>query len=92
VVILEMGMMMMQQRNGSEAREADLALRREEMALCHEESHSQQQMMNAMMMAFIQQKQRSFGMPHAPQNQNPQNPYPACMNAGHNDEDGVEEN
>jgi hypothetical protein len=87
-----MGMMMMQQRNDSEAREADLAVHGEEMALRREESCSQQQMMNAMMMAFIQQQQRTFGMPHAPQNQNPQNPYPASVNAGQDDEDRVEEN
>jgi hypothetical protein len=86
-----MGMMMMQQRHDSEAREADLALRQEEMAIRREESCAQQQMMNTMMMALIQQQQRSFGMPNAPQNQIPQNPYPASMNAGHNDEGGVEE-
>ncbi len=56
-----MGMMMMQQRHDSEAREADLALRQEEMAIRHEESQAQQQMMNTMMMTHIQQQQRSFG-------------------------------
>jgi hypothetical protein len=86
-----MGMMMMQQRHDSEAREADLALCQEEMAIRHEESRAQQQMMNTMMMALIQQQQRSFGMPTAPQNQIPQNPYPASMNTGHNDKGGVEE-
>jgi hypothetical protein len=86
-----MGMMMMQQRHDSEAREADLALCREDMAIPQEESHAQQQMMNTMMMALIQQQQRSFSMPNAPQNQIPQNPYPASVNAGHNDKGGVEE-
>ncbi len=48
-----MGMMMMQQRNGSKARDAELAVCHDKMALNWEESCQQQQMMNMMMMMMM---------------------------------------